>query len=96
MKRWILRLYAPVFLLGFVGSAAWWVGQRHGDALWLLPLLSLAALLSFLAEQLWPYDVGFNHDHGDRGRDALHVLVNEGANTLSIALVPLLTGWLPW
>lgn len=96
MKRWILRLYAPVFLLGFVGTAAWWVGHRHGDALWLLPLLSLAALLSFLAEHLWPYDAGFNRSHGDRARDATHALVNEGLNLLSIGLIPLLAGWLPW
>lgn len=96
MKRWILRLYAPVFLLGFVGTAAWWVGHRHGGALWLLPLLSLAALLSFLAEHLWPYDAGFNRSHGDRARDATHALVNEGLNLLSIGLIPLLAGRLPW
>lgn len=96
MKRWMLRLYAPLFLLGFVGTAAWWVGYRHGDALWLLPLLALAVLLSFLAERRWPYDPRFNRNHGDRGRDALHALVNEGLNLLSIALVPLLAAWVPW
>ena len=96
MKYWMLRLYAPLFLLGFVGTAAWWVGYRHGDILWLLPLLGLAVLLSFLAECCWPYDPRFNQDHDDRGRDALPALVNEGLNLLSISLVPLLAAWVPW
>lgn len=96
MKHWMLRAYAPLFLIGFVGSAAWWVGHRHGMALWLLPALGLAILLSFLAERCWPYDPRFNQDHGDGGRDALHVLVNEGLNLISIGLVPVLAAWVPW
>jgi sterol desaturase/sphingolipid hydroxylase (fatty acid hydroxylase superfamily) len=96
MKRWMLRLYAPLFLFGFVGAAAWWVGHLHGNALWLLPLLGVAVLLSFLAERRWPYDPHFNLDHGDRGRDALHALGNEALNLLSIALVPVLAAWVPW
>ncbi|WP_343225797.1 sterol desaturase family protein [Lysobacter sp. BMK333-48F3] len=96
MKTWILRLYAPVFLFGFVAAAAWWVGYRHGSALWLLPGLALAIGLSFLAERRWPYDPAFNRDHGDRGRDVAHALVNEGLNLASIALVPLAAGWVAW
>lgn len=96
MKDWMLRWYAPMFLLGFVGIAAWWVGDRHGHALWLLPLLALAVSLSFLAERRWPYDPNFNQDHGDRGRDAVHALVNEALNLSSIGLVPLLAAWMPW
>ncbi|NUO77288.1 MAG: sterol desaturase family protein [Lysobacter sp.] len=96
MKRWLLRLYAPVFLIGFVGTAVWLVGYARTDALWLLPLLGAAAALSFLAEQLWPYDPDFNRSHGDRRRDTLHAVVNEGANVLSIALLPLLSAAVPW
>ncbi|MEI2455971.1 sterol desaturase family protein [Lysobacter firmicutimachus] len=92
----MLRLYAPVFLFGFVAAATWWVGYRHGNALWLLPWLAAAIGLSFLAERCWPYDPAFNRDHGDRGRDAAHALVNEGLNLASIAAVPLLAAWVPW
>ncbi|WP_408951635.1 sterol desaturase family protein [Lysobacter sp. Hz 25] len=96
MKEWMLRWYAPLFLFGFVGTAAWWVGDRHGPALWLLPLLGLAVALSFLAERRWPYDPHFNQDHGDRARDVAHAVVNEALNLLSIASVPLLAAWMPW
>ncbi|AWH49874.1 fatty acid hydroxylase [Stenotrophomonas sp. SAU14A_NAIMI4_5] len=96
MKRWILRLYAPLFLSGFIAAAIAWVGHHHGDPLWLLPLLALAIGVSFVAERLWPYDPAFNHDHGDRLRDTLHAVVNEGLNLLSIAAVPLLAAIIPW
>ncbi|MGO1001867.1 sterol desaturase family protein [Lysobacter sp. CA196] len=96
MKDWLLRWYAPVFLFGFVGTATWWVGYCEGSALWLLPLLCLAAGVSFLAEHRWPYDPDFNESQGDRGRDVLHALVNEALNLASIALVPLLAAWVPW
>ena len=96
MKRWILRLYAPLFLSGFVAAAIAWVGHCHGDPLWLLPLLAVAIGVSFVAERLWPYDPAFNHDHGDRLRDTLHAVVNEGLNLLSIAAVPLLGAIIPW
>ena len=47
------------------------------DPLWLLALLAIAIAVSFVAERAWPYDPAFNHDQGDRVRDALHALVNE-------------------
>ena len=67
MKRWILRLYAPLCLSAFVVAAIVWVGHHHGNPLWLLALLALALAIavSFVAERLWPYDPAFNHDHGD-------------------------------
>ncbi len=54
MKHWMLRLYAPLFLLGFVTAAIVWVGHHHGDPLWLLALLAVAIAVSFAAERLWP------------------------------------------
>jgi sterol desaturase/sphingolipid hydroxylase (fatty acid hydroxylase superfamily) len=96
MKLWFLRLYAPLFLFGFLAAAIAWVGHRHGDPLWLLALLALAIAVSFMTERLWPYDPSFNHDHYDRVRDTLHALVNEGLNLLSIAAVPLLAAIIPW
>ena len=96
MKHWILRLYAPLFLLGFVATAIAWVGHLHGDPLWLLALLLVAIAVSFGAERAWPYDPAFNHDQGDSLRDTLHALVNESLNLLSIAAVPLLAAIIPW
>lgn len=96
MKHWMLRLYAPLFLLGFVATAVVWVGHCHGDPLWLLALLAAAIAISFAAERAWPYDPAFNHDHGDSLRDTLHALVNESLNLLSIAAVPLLAAIIPW
>jgi sterol desaturase/sphingolipid hydroxylase (fatty acid hydroxylase superfamily) len=96
MKDLLLRWYAPLFLFCFVGSAAWWVGYRHGSAVWLLPLLCLAVAAAFVAERRWPYDPQFNESHGDRRRDVAHALVNEALNLSSIAVLPLLAGWLPW
>ncbi|WP_414715714.1 sterol desaturase family protein, partial [Stenotrophomonas maltophilia] len=92
----MLRLYAPLFLLGFVATAVVWVGHCHGDPLWLLALLAAAIAVSFAAERAWPYDPAFNHDHGDSLRDSLHALVNESLNLLSIAAVPLLAAIIPW
>jgi len=96
MKHWMLRLYAPLFLLGFVAAAIVWVGHCHGDPLWLLALLAVAIAVSFAAERAWPYDPTFNHDQGDSLRDTLHALVNESLNLLSIAAVPLLAALIPW
>ena len=47
MKHWMLRLYAPLFLLGFVATAVVWIGHCHGDPLWLLALLAAAIAVSF-------------------------------------------------
>ena len=96
MKHWMLRLYAPLFLLGFVAAAVAWIGHLHGDPLWLLALLAVAIAVSFAAERAWPYAPAFHHDHGDSLRDTLHALVNESLNLLSIAAVPLLAAIIPW
>jgi sterol desaturase/sphingolipid hydroxylase (fatty acid hydroxylase superfamily) len=96
MKRWWLWVYAPVFLLGFVSVAAWWVGYRQGSALWLLLGVALAIALSFVMEQLWPYDEAFNQGQDDAVRDGVHVLVNETLNLLAIGVIPLLAAWVPW
>lgn len=85
-----------MFLSGFVAAAIAWVGHCHGDPLWLLPLLAVAIAVSFVAERLWPYNPAFNHDHGDRLRDTLHAVVNEGLNLLLIAAVPLLAAVISW
>ncbi len=96
MKQLCLRMYAPVFLFGFVGTAAWWVGYRQGPALWLLPGLGLAIAVSFAIERLWPYDDAFNRAQGDAGRDGMHALVNEALNLLAIGSIPLVAAWVPW
>lgn len=96
MKQWWLKLYAPVFLAGFVGVAVWWMGVVGGSAAWLLPLLLGAIALSSWAERCWPYDPAFNQPQGDVGRDRVHALVNEVLNLLAVGSIPLVAAWIPW
>ncbi len=94
MKAAFCCLYAPVFWAGFIGAAAWLVAAGH--ALWLLlPLFLLALAISFSAERWLPYEPQWNRDHGDRGRDLAHGVINEVFNTLAIASIPLLALLLP-
>ncbi|MES2034714.1 MAG: sterol desaturase family protein [Pseudomonadota bacterium] len=89
--RSVLKIaYAPVMLVGFVGSAIWLVGAGYPH--WIVaPLLLVAIGLSFLAERTAPHEPAWNDSHGDRGRDIVHALVNEGSYALSLALIPALT-----
>ncbi len=90
MREAMRRMYAPVFLLGFIGSAMWWVGYRGGSPTHLLPLLLLAIGCAFVAEAVLPYEPDWNRSHGDGARDLLHAVINELLNVLSLAVIPLL------
>lgn len=96
MKNLLRLLYAPLLLGGFVGLAMLVVGRFEASPLWLLPLFGVALLLAFVAEATLPYEHDWNRNHGDRGRDLVHALVNEGLNAASIAAVPLLAALRPW
>lgn len=96
MKNLLRMSYAPLFLGGFVGLAIAMLGARGCSPLSLLPLFGAALLLAFGVEALVPYERDWNRDHGDRGRDLVHALVNETLNAAAIAAVPLFAALRPW
>lgn len=80
--------YAPILLIVLNGLAFETISR--GNPPWLLGVLLLGAIsLSFLAELVLPYNADWNHSLGDRGRDAVHALVNEAANFSTLLLLPL-------
>jgi len=95
MRLWLECSWAPLFFLGFISSALWMV--ITGAALYvLLPLLAIAIAVSFGIERLLPYDQAWNASHNDSRRDWVHALVNETANALTVASIPLLALLRPW
>lgn len=84
--------YAPFMLIGLNGVAL--LAVKHDASQALPPMLFFAIGLSFGAERLLPYRAEWNHSHGDRPRDTLHAIVNELANALSVAALPLVAGHL--
>lgn len=95
LLRFVVRVaYAPVFFVGFLWSAL--TLAEKGAPLWGLPiLLGMAPALSFMAENVAPYERAWNHSHGDDGRDLIHAVVNETSIFLSVLAVPLVAGWIP-
>ena len=87
MKRLVSGLYAPVFLLGFIACGIW-----LPDGLILVFFAALA--VSFVTERWLPYEPQWNHNLGDRRRDALHALVNESLNAVGLLILPGLTALL--
>ncbi|WP_323987345.1 sterol desaturase family protein [Pseudomonas canadensis] len=87
MKRLVSWIYAPAFLLGFLGYGLW-----QPDSLILL--FVIAVVVSFLAEQWLPYEPQWNRSLGDRRRDTLHALVNESLNAVGLLILPGLTALL--
>ena len=83
--RTVLRLiYAPLFWIGFIGSAAFILQRPVVPDLWLVPLAGLAVLVSFGAESLMPYDTQWNLPQGDTRRDVAHALTNESINLFGL------------
>ena len=87
-------LYAPVFLVGFIGSAVWLMGEGASPG-WLLGLLLVAIGVSEVCERLWPYRERWNQSRGDTQRDVIHAGVNEALNVSSVAAIPLIAVVLP-
>jgi len=97
MSALFKTLYAPVFFFGFIGAALFAVGGLGLPAHRVLPpLLALALAVSFLSERAAPYRREWNRGDGERSRDAIHFLVNEGLNAAGLALLPLAALWRPW
>ncbi|CRM35191.1 Fatty acid hydroxylase superfamily protein [Pseudomonas sp. 24 E 1] len=87
MKRLVSWIYAPTFLLGFIGCGLW---QPNS----LILLFVIAVAVSFLAERWLPYEPQWNRSLGDRRRDTLHALVNESLNAAGLLILPGLTALL--
>ncbi|PTL83395.1 sterol desaturase family protein [Vitiosangium sp. GDMCC 1.1324] len=91
IRHTVLRYgYAPLLLLGANGAAVHLIASNAPRG-WLLALLLGAVGLSFLVEHIIPYEVEWNRSHGDALRDVLHAVVNEVANLVSLATLPLIT-----
>lgn len=95
MKTLLQYVYAPLLFCASLGVAAYAIGVRGLAPVWLLPLFGAVLACSFLAEACAPYEPRWNRDHGDRGRDLLHALVNELSNGLALAAIPLVAASLP-
>jgi sterol desaturase/sphingolipid hydroxylase (fatty acid hydroxylase superfamily) len=87
MKHLVAWLYAPVFLLGFVGWGLW----QPDAVVW---VFATALAVSFVTERWLPYEPQWNRSLGDRRRDTFHALVNESLNALGLLVLPWLTGLL--
>ncbi|WP_040700079.1 sterol desaturase family protein [Nocardia vinacea] len=86
--------YVPFMLIGLngVGIALSSIGAPK---FWLLLVLVVAIVASFLVERLIPYEADWNHDLDDTLRDRIHAFVNEMLILLSVAAIPLLTAIVP-
>jgi sterol desaturase/sphingolipid hydroxylase (fatty acid hydroxylase superfamily) len=85
--------YVPFMLLGICGGAVALIGRGCGVAV-ALGLVACAIAVSFVAERIAPHEPVWNRSHGDRGRDALHALVNEITGAATVGLIPLLSSLL--
>ncbi len=87
-------LYVPTMMLGLIGVAIYMMANGHPYLL--LAFVILAAIgLSFLMEQVLPYEEEWNHGHDDFGKDAAHAVVYEIANLISLGILLLITLSLP-
>jgi len=85
----VKHTYAPLFFIGFIGSALT-VVENNMFIGWLAVLLLAAIAISLLAERFVPFEELWNHSKGDAMRDVLHALINEVSNIISIAAIPAL------
>ncbi len=95
LRRLFQRVYAPSFFLGFIALALHMVASG-ASRLWLGAILFTAIAVSFIAEQLAPYELAWNQPRGDVPRDLTHALVNELLTLATVASIPLLTVLVPW
>lgn len=89
--RFALKIaYAPLMLVGFIGTAVS-VVSNDLPRVWLLPLVLAAIATSFAIERLIPYRADWNSDRGDSRRDVIYAFFYEASVYGSVALIPLLT-----
>ncbi|MCD2127228.1 sterol desaturase family protein [Rhodococcus ruber] len=86
--------YVPFMLLGLNGVAVA-LAAAGAPKYWLLLVLAVAVVASFLVERVIPYEAAWNHDQGDSVRDRIHAAVNETLILVSVAAIPLLAAIVP-
>ncbi|WP_433723258.1 sterol desaturase family protein [Nocardia sp. CA-129566] len=86
--------YVPFLLIGLngIGIALSSIGAPK---FWLLLVLAVAIVASFLVERVIPYRAEWNDDLNDTLRDRIHAFVNEMLILLSVAAIPLLAAVVP-
>lgn len=94
LRGFISWCYVPLILGGFLSIALYLVENDYGYG-FLLILFLVAVSLSFLAEKAVPYEQSWNKDYGDSRRDLAHAVVNETANIMSVAMLPIAVAILP-
>lgn len=94
LKQLIKLTYVPFMLVGSLTAGLYVVTHDFGYG-FLVLLLLLATIISFLAEWLVPYESDWNRDHGDGRRDIVHAVVNEVFNALSVSLLPTIVAFVP-
>lgn len=94
--RNLLRVtYAPGMLLIFIGLAIAMM-SRGLPHQWLIGLLTIAIIVSLLAERAAPYEHSWNRSQNDTWRDFAHAFVNETSAFAGVFVLPMLTTLLPW
>ncbi|WP_433678158.1 sterol desaturase family protein [Nocardia sp. CA-119907] len=86
--------YVPFLLIGLngIGIALSSIGAPK---FWLLLVLAVAIIASFLVERVIPYRVEWNDNLNDTLRDRIHAFVNEMLILFSVAAIPLLAAIVP-
>ena len=82
-------------LLGLNAAAIALVARGHSYA-WVGLLFGIAVLFSLLAERVLPHERAWNSAHDDVGKDAAHGIVYELNNVIALALLPVITLFIPW
>nr|WP_062998183.1 sterol desaturase family protein [Nocardia mikamii] len=93
-QRILSYVYVP-FMVSGVDGAAIALSAAGVAEVWLLPLLVIAVVASFLAERVIPYERSWNTDHDDTRRDRIHAAVNETMILAGVAVIPLLASVVP-
>ena len=95
MRNFLRLVYAPALFCGAVGAGLLLVDSGTSK-LGLIGLVLIAIVVTFAVERVIPYQTDWNHDHGDRVRDLIHFLINEGAVVISVMVVPIIAEIRPW
>jgi sterol desaturase/sphingolipid hydroxylase (fatty acid hydroxylase superfamily) len=96
LARGFIRFgYVPAMLLGLNAAAITFITRGHSYA-WVGLLFVIAVLFSLLAEHVLPYEQAWNSAHDDVGKDAAHGIVYELNNVIALALLPVITLFIPW
>lgn len=87
-RRAIEIAFVPLMLAIAAGGVA--LAAADPPKVMVVAIVIIAIGVSFVAERMAPYEPAWNRDRGDRRRDMVHAVVNEGTVIGSLLLVPTL------